>query len=72
MDATQLGKLLADSCKNAKKGEKVTMIHLFGIKHSEELRKIGVSEVIKESGIHSTYTTELGKGIKLASYVKPI
>ena len=48
------------------------MIHLFGIKHGEELREAGVSEVIRESGIHSTYTTELGKGIKLARYVKPI
>ena len=48
------------------------MIHLFGIKHSEVLREVGISEVIKGSGIHSTYTTELGKGIKLASYVKPI
>ena len=71
-DPTQLGNLSADSYQNAKKGEKVTMIHLFGIKHSEELREVGVSEVIKESGIHSTYTTELGKGIKLARYVKPV
>jgi hypothetical protein len=72
MDAIQLGKLLADSYKNAQKGEKVMMIHLFGIKYSEELLKAGVSEVIKESGIYSTYTTELGKGIKLARFVKPI
>lgn len=32
MDATQLGKMLNDSYTNAAKGEKVTMIHLFGIK----------------------------------------
>ena len=46
------------------------MIHLFGIKYSEEIMKCGIAEVIKESGIFSTYRTELGKGIKLAKYVK--
>jgi hypothetical protein len=71
MDAPQLGKLLNEWYTKAHKGEKVTMIHLFGIKYFEEIKKAGVSEVIKESGIYSTYSTELGKGMKLAQYVKP-
>lgn len=69
MDAPKLGKLLRESYQNAAKGEKVTMIHLFGIKYSKEIKLCGVSEVIKEAGIFSTYSTELGKGIKLARHV---
>ena len=70
MDATKLGKLLSESYQNAPKSEKVTMIHLFGIRYSEEIMQCGIAEVIKESGIFSTYRTELGKGVKLAKYVK--
>ena len=70
MDAVQLGKLLREAYENAMKTEKVTMIHLFGIKFSDEISKSNISEIIAESGIHSTYRTELGKGLKLAKYVK--
>lgn len=70
MDAIKLGKLLKESYDSAEKGEKVTMIHLFGIKYSEEIQKSNISEIITESGIYSTYKTELGKGVKLARYVK--
>lgn len=70
MDAIELGKLLRESYDSAAKGEKVTMIHLFGIKYSEEIKKSSITEIITESGIFSTYKTELGKGLKLARYVK--
>jgi len=70
MDASHLGKLLRESYENAEKSEKVTMIHLFGIKYHEEIKQSNISEIISESGIYSTYRTELGKGLKLARYVK--
>ena len=70
MDASQLGKLLRESYENAEKSEKVTMIHLFGIKYHDEIKQSNISEIISESGIYSTYRTELGKGLKLARYVK--
>lgn len=70
MDATQLGKLLKESYENAPKTEKVTMIHLFGIKYHDEIKQSNISQIIEASGIHSTYRTELGKGLKLAKYVK--
>ena len=72
MDATQLGRKLSEAYTNAAKGEKVTMIHLFGIKYCDEILKCGVSEVIREAGIFSTYATELGKGIKLSKYVRAL
>jgi hypothetical protein len=70
MYAAQLGKLLRESYEGAEKNEKVTMIHLFGIKYYEEIKKSNITEIIAESGIYSTYRTELGKGLKLAKYVK--
>ncbi|MBK8301666.1 MAG: hypothetical protein IPP39_14925 [Chitinophagaceae bacterium] len=56
---------------NAPKKEQVTMIHLFGVKYSEDIQKVGVREVIEQSKIHSTYRTELNKAVKLAKYVSP-
>ena len=51
--------------------EKVTMIYLYGVKHSDEIQNVGIAVVIEESGIHSTYRTELNKAVKLAKYVIP-
>lgn len=70
MDTTELRKLLCESYQNVQKTEKVTMIHLFGIKYAEEIKRCGIAEIIKEAGIFSTYRTELGKEIKLAKYVR--
>jgi ribosomal protein S18 len=67
----ELGKILADMYTNAPKKEQVTMIHFFGVKYSDDVQKVGVREVIEQSGIHSTYRTELNKAIKLAKYVSP-
>lgn len=67
----KLGKILEDMYSNALKKEKVTMIHLFGIKYAEDIRKVGIKEVIDQAGIHSTYRTELNKGVNLAKYVTP-
>jgi hypothetical protein len=57
---------------SAPKGEKVTFIHLFGIKYYNEIKKVGVRQVIEQSGIHSSYYIEVSKGVKLAKHVKII
>ena len=54
---------------NAPKGEQVTMIYLFGIKYHEEIKNAGINNVIEQSGIRSTYHTNLSKARKLAKYV---
>ena len=64
-----LGGILADMYSTAQKKEQVTMIHLFGVKYAEDIQKVGIREVIEQSGIHSTYRTELNKAVKLAKYV---
>ncbi len=70
MEAKELGSTLRDLYENAGRGKQVTKIHLFGIKYSNEILKAGIKDVIKESGINSTYATEVSKGINLADWVK--
>lgn len=72
MEAKELGQILNDMYTNAPRGEQVTMIHLFGVKYSEEIRKCGIKEIVKESGIRSTYLTEISKAVNLAKYVRVI
>ena len=67
----ELGNILADMYENAPKKEQVTMIHFFGVKYADDIKKVGVREVIEQSGIHSTYRTELNKAVNLAKYVIP-
>jgi 5-methylcytosine-specific restriction protein B len=67
----ELGGILRDMYTNAIKGEQVMMIHIFGIKYAEEIKKVGIKEVLVDSGIHSSYRTELNKGVKLSKYVRP-
>ena len=56
---------------NAPQGEKVLMIHIFGIKYSEDIKVCGASakEIAISANINESYGTEIQKGIKLAKYV---
>jgi hypothetical protein len=58
----------------ADNGEKVAMIHLFGIKHAQDIKALETNstELAKLSGIQPAYATEISKGIKLSKYVKAI
>jgi len=69
MTLNELSQKLSEMYKDAPKGEQVTMIYLFGIKYHSEIKKMGIKEIIAQSGIHSTYQTELSKAIKLSKYV---
>ena len=52
--------------------EQTTMIHLFGIKYADEIRKNGYipRDILKYSDIPESYQVEINKGIKLAKYVE--
>ena len=54
-------------------GEKVANIHLFAIKHASDIREAGLTagDVVKASGIRTSYGTEVNKGMNLAKYVAP-
>ncbi len=67
----ELGDTLNDMYSNAKKGEQVMMIHLFGIKYADEIKRVGTKDVLVQLGIRASYLTELNKGVKLSKYVRP-
>ena len=71
MTLNELGKKLSEMYNNAPKGDSVAMIHLFGIKYANEIKHSNYSkkDIIEQSGISSSYLTELTKGVKLAKYV---
>jgi hypothetical protein len=73
MTINELGTKLSEMYNNAPKGDAVAMIHLFGIKYANEIIKSQYSkkDIIEQSGISSSYLTELTKGVKLAEYVIP-
>ena len=70
--AEQLGSILKEMYEGAERKEQVTMIHLFGIQYHQEIKNVGIREVVEAAGIPSTYKTEVNKGTKLAKYVVPI
>ena len=70
MTIKELSDKLEQMYKGAQKNEKVTMIHLFGIKYHTQIKEVGVQKIIEQSGMPSSYHTEISKGVKLAKYVK--
>jgi hypothetical protein len=73
MTLIELGNKLNEMYTNASKGDRVVMIHLFGIMYAKEIKECEFSkkEIIKHSKIGITYLAELNKGVKLANFVVP-
>lgn len=73
MTLNELGTKLSEMYKSASKGNSVAMIHLFSIKYASEIKESGYSkkDIITQSGISTSYLTELTKGVKLAEFVIP-
>jgi 5-methylcytosine-specific restriction protein B len=71
MTKVDLGLKLKEMYDNALKGEKVAMIHLFGIKYSAEIQESGASfqDIAVAAGFDKPYGTEISKGAKLSKYV---
>lgn len=72
MTKEELGAKLKDMYANARQGEKVTMIHLFGIKYGEIIRENNYSfkEIAQKAQISEKYATEINKGANLSKYVQ--
>jgi len=63
-----LGEILSDMYNGAPEKDKVTMIHLFGIKCAGEIRRCGASavSVVRYSTLPDSYHSEVSKGMRLA------
>ncbi|MHC1720416.1 MAG: MORN repeat-containing protein [Clostridiaceae bacterium] len=66
-----LGEVLKKMYDSAQKGEKTTMIHLFGVKYAEEIisNRYAPKDILQYACIPETYQTEINKGVRLAKYV---
>ena len=77
MTINELGKKLSEMYENAPEGDKVAMIHLFGIRYSKIIKsnRYSASDIIKYtklkngSKMNKSYQTEISKGVNLAKYV---
>ena len=61
---------LREMYDEAPEGERVTSIHLFGIKYADEIGSMPLQELVDRAGLPSSYPREISKMIKLAKYVK--
>ena len=50
-------------------GEKGVYVILFGLKYADDLARLSLASVIRESGIYPTANVEIRYGMKLAKYV---
>ena len=71
MSTQDLANTLYRMYDTAVEGQKVTMIHLFGIKYSNEIKACGVSpsDIVKMANLPGSYGTEVNKGRNLARFV---
>ncbi|WP_446681808.1 HTH-like domain-containing protein [Cohnella cellulosilytica] len=73
MNVQKLGQILNEMYNKAPNGDRVTNIHLFGIKFAEIILKnhFSVKSIVECSGINVSYAAEVSKGVRLARYVTP-
>lgn len=72
MSVTELGEILSRMYKGAAKGESVVMIHLFGVRHAEDIRACegSIRDIVLAAGISESYVVEVNKGVNLARFVR--
>ena len=72
MDPQRLANIFSQMYTDAADGTQVAMIHLFGIKYSEEIRTSGDSpaNIARQGNIHVSHGTEINKGCNLTPYVE--
>ena len=68
MNPDELAKRLAHMYDNARQGGTATMVHLFGIRYADELRRCceRPSAIARRAGLRESYGTEINKGMNLA------
>lgn len=71
MTVNELGNKLRKMYET-KGANKTTMIHLFGVIYSNEIREAGIVpiEIVKAAQMNDSYSTEVNKGMNLSKYVE--
>ena len=73
MNDEELSRILNTMYNNAPDGDKVAMIHLFGIMFADEISGVcsNVQRITEGAKIPTSYQTEVSRGIRLRKYVSP-
>jgi hypothetical protein len=73
MTEKELGRILREMYDKAPHRYQVANIHLFGVKYAPIINSnsYSIKEIVEASGLNSSYSTEVNKGIKLSKYVVP-
>ena len=61
--------MLHEAWAQAPAGDVVVRVHLFGIKHAQELQGVSLPALVAAAGIPKPYATEIHKGMRLSDYV---
>ncbi|WP_042372131.1 HTH-like domain-containing protein [Bacteroides neonati] len=69
MMLNELGHKLKWMYEKAPKGEKVAMIHLFGIEYANEIKKYSIKDIVNAANMPKSYGTEVAKGVHLSRFV---
>lgn len=69
---SNLASILKHLYNNAPKGEQVLSIHLFGVMYGKQIKEhnLRLEEIIRISGLPTSYMTEANKGKNLSKYAK--
>ncbi len=67
--AQVLSRTQHDAWAQAPEGDIVVRIHLFGIRHADDLQGVDLRRLVDAAGIPKPYATEIRKGMRLAEYV---
>ena len=70
MTIEKAAKLLRKMYDEAPPNEKVTFIHLFGIRYAQEIDSMSLRELVDRADLPRSYDTEIHKMRKLVQYVK--
>lgn len=72
MSLRDLASKLAEMYSDASRGDKTTMIHLFGVKYADELDSMegSLKDLLELAEMPVSYVTELNKGRRLSKYVE--
>lgn len=66
MNKQELALILKNMYNDADKGQKVAMIHLFGMKYADKIKELSsANEIVQLAGINKSYYSEVSKGIKI-------
>jgi len=70
--AEELGQILKEKYNNAKKGEQVLAIHLFGIEYGQFItsNNVSVSEIVSIAGLNYPYGAEVRKGMRIGAELR--